>query len=158
MASAAFLTGCDCLDRLTDRHHCDTMEVILASAAALIAAAPAMARDPHADILAIQLPGGGMERIQYTGDSSPTVIFAQAPMAEPDFVSEAAFAALDRISAAADWCLVQKNRCTVLNARFGDPRILPPDALWGPAAGATSVGAAPVHVASQRRMCDAADL
>lgn len=83
------------------------MEVILASAAALIAA-PSMARDPQADILAIQLPGGGVEQIRYTGDSSPTAIFAPAPMAEPDFVSEAAFAALDRISAAADWCPVQK--------------------------------------------------
>lgn len=25
-----------------------------------------------------------MEQIQYTGDSSPTVIFAPAPLAEPD--------------------------------------------------------------------------
>jgi len=134
------------------------MEVILASAAALIAAAPAMARDPHADILAIQLPGGGMERIQYTGDSSPTVIFAQAPMAEPDFVSEAAFAALDRISAAADWCLVQKKSLQGLERPIWRPRNFGAGCLWGPAAGATSVGAAPVHVASQRRICDAADL
>jgi hypothetical protein len=72
----------------------------------------AQARTPEQHILTIQLPGGGVERIRYSGDVPPRIVMA--PMADPftPMMAVAApesapawaspFAVLDRISAEMD--------------------------------------------------------
>ena len=85
--------------------------LLAAAAAAAIAATPvatASAKDAQTHVMMLQLPGGGLARIQYTGDVAPRVTvmpqdeasMAFAPM--PVFLDEAPFAALERISAQMD--------------------------------------------------------
>ncbi len=72
--------------------------VVAAAAAVLTAGAvtPAIAGDDQPHVLTVQLPGGGVERIQYTGDVAPRIVLVptSSMMAQPD-----PFAALERISA-----------------------------------------------------------
>ena len=76
----------------------------LAIAAAATAAAAGGPSDRHE--ITIRLPGGGIERIEYTG-KAPQVVVDPAPFAWPwavseDFRASPAFAALDRMSADMD--------------------------------------------------------
>ena len=86
---------------------------ILAGVAALaLAATPGLARaqnSPTPHVMTIQLPDGGVARIQYAGDVPPRVMFApQATMAMPmpfmpaAFGPDSPFAMLERMSAAMD--------------------------------------------------------
>jgi hypothetical protein len=80
-----------------------SLHSVLAGAAAILAAAsltPAMAADGQVHVLTVQLPGGGMERIQYTGDVAPRVVLVPVPatMAAPMMMPDP-FPALERISA-----------------------------------------------------------
>lgn len=64
--------------------------VVLAGAAALaVASAAAWAADQRRDLheLTIRLPGGGIERIQYTGDQPPTVLVGASPFTFDPFWS-----------------------------------------------------------------------
>ena len=71
---------------------------------------PALAKSPEFHVLTVQLPGGGVEHIGYTGDVPPTIIVAPAvapggaafaPM--PAFFGpNSPFAMMDRISAEMD--------------------------------------------------------
>jgi hypothetical protein len=74
-------------------------------AALTLAGATAMAaerQDPTHEIT-VRLPGGGVERIEYTGNVAPRVIVDSAPLFAPiGFWSDPAFASLDRISAEID--------------------------------------------------------
>lgn len=82
-----------------------TKSVLVCGAAALAAAVvtPALAGDGQIDVLSVQLPGGGVEQIQYTGDVAPRVVLvpAQSAVAMPMFAADP-FATLDRISAMMD--------------------------------------------------------
>lgn len=84
--------------------------VLIAGAAALaltVAVTAAVASgvsDRHE--ITLQLPGGGTERIEYTGEA-PQVVFSPAPLAWPwvapgDFWAPPAFASLERMSADMD--------------------------------------------------------
>jgi hypothetical protein len=80
-----------------------SLRSVLAGGAAVLAVAamaPAMAEDSQVHVLTVQLPGGGVERIGYTGDVAPRVVLvpAQSTMAMPMFAGDP-FAALERISA-----------------------------------------------------------
>ena len=84
----------------------------LRTAALALAAAPGLARaqnSPTPHVMTIQLPDGGVARIQYAGDVPPRVMFApQATMAMPmpfmpaAFGPDSPFAMLERMSAAMD--------------------------------------------------------
>ena len=69
----------------------------------------ALARDLDTHVLTVQVPGGGVAEIRYTGDVPPQVVFSPVPTAWGAFMPVGAFfgpaspfAALDRISAAMD--------------------------------------------------------
>jgi hypothetical protein len=79
---------------------------VFAVGAAILAAGvvtPAMAGDGRVHVLTVQLPGGGVEQIEYTGDVAPQVVFVPTsrmvavPMMDVD-----PFATLNRISAMMD--------------------------------------------------------
>ena len=78
----------------------------LAGAAMIVFAgfAQAQAQSPGTHVLTIHLPGGGVERIQYSGDVPPEIFFgpnpvlAELPVAFPAFGPGSPFAALDRMS------------------------------------------------------------
>jgi hypothetical protein len=77
---------------------------LLAGAAAMMIAGTAFAQSPNTHVLTVQLPGGGVEQIQYTGDTPPQV-FLDASPARADslwffsgFGPDSPFAALDRMS------------------------------------------------------------
>ncbi len=79
---------------------------MLAGTAAILAVGvvtPAMAGDGRVHVLTLQLPGGGVEQIQYTGDVAPRVVLMPTsrmvamPMMDVD-----PFATLNRISAMMD--------------------------------------------------------
>jgi hypothetical protein len=74
-----------------------------AAALALGALTPAMAQDAQVHVLTVQLPGGGVEQIQYTGNVPPHVVLVptQTVAAVPMFAADP-FAALQRISAMMD--------------------------------------------------------
>jgi hypothetical protein len=89
--------------------------LILAGAAVtgLAVLAPTLARELESHTVTVQLPGGGMETIAYSGKVAPKVSFRAIPVeslpassfADPFAVSWnvfPSFAALDRISAAMD--------------------------------------------------------
>lgn len=68
--------------------------------AAAGAVAPAMAQDSQVHVMAVQLPGGAIEHIQYVGDVPPRVVLMPAPtMVSVPMVAADPFAALVRISA-----------------------------------------------------------
>jgi hypothetical protein len=80
---------------------------LLAGAAALVlsglAPATVAANPPNRHELTIQLPGGGTERIEYTGEA-PRVVFDPSPtawsrMAPADFWTPPSFASFERMSA-----------------------------------------------------------
>ena len=85
---------------------------LLAGAAAIAVSGlsgVAAARDLNAHMMTVQLPGGGVAEIRYTGDVPPQVVFSPAPTALGAFMPFGAvfgpaspFATLDRISAAMD--------------------------------------------------------
>jgi hypothetical protein len=85
---------------------------LLASAAAIAVSGlsgVAAARDLNTHVMTVQLPGGGVAEIRYTGDVPPQVVFSPAPTALGAFMPFGAvfgpaspFATLDRISAAMD--------------------------------------------------------
>ena len=85
---------------------------LLAGAAAIAVSGlsgVAAARDLNTHVMTVQLPGGGVAEIRYTGDVPPQVVFSPAPTALGAFVPFGAvfgpaspFATLDRISAAMD--------------------------------------------------------
>ncbi|HTU54089.1 MAG TPA: hypothetical protein VMF62_08975 [Acetobacteraceae bacterium] len=68
---------------------------------------PALAKSPEFHVLTVQLPGGGVEHISYTGDVPPMIVIA--PIAAPGgaaftpmpafFGPNSPFAMMDRISA-----------------------------------------------------------
>jgi hypothetical protein len=83
-----------------------SLRSMLAGTAAILAAGvvtPAMAGDGQVHILTLQVPGGGVEQIEYTGDVAPRVVLMPAsrmvavPMMDVD-----PFATLNRISAMMD--------------------------------------------------------
>jgi hypothetical protein len=71
---------------------------------------PALAKSPEFHVLTVQLPGGGVEHIRYTGDVPPTIIVA--PMVAPGgaafapmpafFGANSPFAMMDSISVEMD--------------------------------------------------------
>jgi hypothetical protein len=85
---------------------------LLAGAAAIAVSGlsgVAAARDLNTHVMTVQLPGGGVAEIRYTGDVPPQVVFSPAPTALGAFMPFGAvfgpaspFATLDRISAAMD--------------------------------------------------------
>jgi hypothetical protein len=85
---------------------------LLAGAAAIAVSGlsgVAAARDLNTHVMTVQLPGGGVAEIRYTGDVPPPVVFSPAPTALGAFMPFGAvfgpaspFATLDRISAAMD--------------------------------------------------------
>jgi hypothetical protein len=83
-----------------------SLRSMLAGTAAILAVgvvAPAMAGDGRVHVLTLQLPGGGVEQIEYTGDVPPRVVvmptsgMVAVPMMDVD-----PFATLKRISAMMD--------------------------------------------------------
>ena len=101
------------VDLLTQTNMRTVRTALLAGIAAISVAgfSGLAAAESHAiHTLTIQLPGGGVEQIHYTGNVAPEVsvmpgpmpIAAFAPM-DPFFWPDSAFAGLRRISAAMDW-------------------------------------------------------
>src|SRR6516225_6638787 len=79
----------------------------LVAGAAVIAVAGisgvAAARDLKTHVMTVQLPGGGVAEIRYTGDLPPQVVLSPAPTALGAVCGPASpFATRDRISAAMD--------------------------------------------------------
>jgi hypothetical protein len=83
-----------------------SLRSMLAVGAAILAAGvvtPAMAGDGRVHVLTVQLPGGGVEQIEYIGDVAPQVVFVPTsrmvavPMMDVD-----PFATLNRIAAVMD--------------------------------------------------------
>ena len=79
-----------------------SLRSVLSGGAAILAVGavtPAMARDGQVHVLTVQMPGGGVEQIEYTGDVAPQVVFVPTsrmvavPMMDVD-----PFATLNRIS------------------------------------------------------------
>jgi hypothetical protein len=83
-----------------------SMRSVVTGAVAILAAGaltPALARDDQMHILTVQLPGGGVEQIQYLGDVAPRVIFApRAPSIAVPTMAIDSFAVLEQISALMD--------------------------------------------------------
>jgi hypothetical protein len=88
-------------------------QTALLTGAAVIAVAGlsgvAPARDLNTHVMTVQVPGGGVAEIRYTGDVPPRVVFSPAPAVLGAFMpysaffgSASPFATLDRISAAMD--------------------------------------------------------
>jgi hypothetical protein len=79
---------------------------VLAGSAAIAAGAamtPALAQDSQVHVLTMQLPGGGVEHIQYIGDVAPRVVLMPAPaMVAVPMMAGDPFATLERISAMMD--------------------------------------------------------
>jgi hypothetical protein len=72
-------------------------------------AGSAMAKSPEVHVLTVQLPGGGVEQIRYTGDVPPAIVIAPGPAPDigfapmpPLFGPNSPFAVMDRISAEMD--------------------------------------------------------
>jgi hypothetical protein len=79
-----------------------SLRSILTGAAAVLAigtVTPALAQDGQVHVLLVQLPGGGVEQIRYTGDVPPRVVLV--PRSVPVMVADP-FAALERVSAMMD--------------------------------------------------------
>lgn len=83
-----------------------SLRSVLSGGAAILAVGavtPAMARDGQVHVLTVQMPGGGVEQIEYTGDVAPQVVFVPTsrmvavPMMDVD-----PFATLNWISAMMD--------------------------------------------------------
>jgi hypothetical protein len=83
-----------------------SLRSMLAGTAAILAVGvvtPAMAEDGHLHVLTLQMPGGGVEQIEYYGDVAPRVVLmpasrmVAAPMMDVD-----PFATLNRITAMMD--------------------------------------------------------
>jgi hypothetical protein len=75
------------------------------AAIALIGAVAYAADPPQTHVLTLQLPGGGVEQIRYTGDVAPKIVFQRGPPAPAAWASQLGgdpFAALDRIQAEMD--------------------------------------------------------
>jgi hypothetical protein len=75
-----------------------SLRTMLAGGAAVLAAvslSPAMAADGRVHVLTVQLPGGGVEQIQYTGDVAPRIVLV--PVAAPTMAPDP-FAAMQQIS------------------------------------------------------------
>ncbi len=68
-----------------------------AMALAVGAATPAVARDDDSHVLLVQLPGGAMEQIEYTGRVAPRLVLAPSP-----FAIDPTFAAFNRMAALMD--------------------------------------------------------
>jgi hypothetical protein len=86
-----------------------SVKALLVGAAAVataIAVHPAIAQDGQEHVLAITLPGGGVEEIHDTGDVAPQVVWAPndgligAKWVDPAFGWGATFAAMERLNAA----------------------------------------------------------
>ena len=108
---------------------------VLAGGALIIAAgvaAPAEAEDSQVHVLTVQLPGGGVEQIQYTGDVAPQVVLVPArrmvtgPVVAP-LVRIDPFVELERISALMDQQAAAMMR-QVENLQGGMIQKLPPGA------------------------------
>ena len=106
--------------------------VLLAGAAALGIAGLtglALAAGPSFHVMTIQLPGGGVEHIQYTGNAPPKVVFASGPAfpffaaawGSPFWGPESPFAELDRVSAMMD---------RQMAAMMRDAQTMQPDGLY----------------------------
>jgi hypothetical protein len=83
-----------------------SLRSMLAGTAATLAVgvvAPAMAGDGRVHVLTLQLPGGGVERIEYTGDVPPRlVVMPTSRMVAVPMMDVDPFATLNRISAMMD--------------------------------------------------------
>jgi hypothetical protein len=81
---------------------------VLAGGAAILAGAclaPAMAQNGQVHVMTVQLPGGGVEQIRYTGDVAPRVVLVPVPvpsMVAMPMMQADPFATLERISAMVD--------------------------------------------------------
>ncbi|MBO0734230.1 MAG: hypothetical protein J2P49_07940 [Methylocapsa sp.] len=79
-----------------------TLRASLLAGAAMIFAGAAQAQTPSPHVLAIELPGGTVEQIQYRGDTPPEVSFAASPLRQdwlfPSFGPDSPFAAIGPIS------------------------------------------------------------
>jgi len=79
-----------------------------AAAATVFAVTPAVAGDRQDHILAIPLPGGGVEEIHYTGDVAPQIVLVPTSVPSvawagaPSFAPDPLFSMIERISAAFD--------------------------------------------------------
>ena len=84
-----------------------TRTLLVAGVAATVVAGVATAAALNTHTLTVRLPGGGIERIVYTGDVAPRVEVAPAAAAPvvwlgPPGFDDTAFAAMDQISAQMD--------------------------------------------------------
>jgi hypothetical protein len=78
--------------------------LLLAGVAAVGLAGAARAADPQTHVMTVQLPGGGVEQIRYSGNVAPQVVVQPMPYTamQPVFAADPAFATLNRISAEMD--------------------------------------------------------
>jgi hypothetical protein len=77
-------------------------KLLIGAVAAVAIAGVAMAAVTHTRVLTVRLPGGGVERIFYTGDTAPRVAFAAASpagFADPFVMMERISAEMDRETA-----------------------------------------------------------
>jgi hypothetical protein len=82
-----------------------SLRSMLAGAAAILAVGvvtPAMAGDGRVHVLTLQLPGGGVGQIQYTGDVAPLVVFMPTSRIAMPMMDVDPSATLNRISAMMD--------------------------------------------------------
>jgi len=80
-----------------------------AAAVAIAAAGPALAQNSKTHVMTIDLPGGGVAQIEYTGNVAPRVSFSESPAPAAAFAPVSAFfgpdspfAMIERISAEMD--------------------------------------------------------
>ncbi len=124
--------------------------ILLLGAAIGVVGAVAYAADaPKVHVLTIQLPGGGIEQIRYTGDVAPKVVFRQAPDALAAWDSQFGpdpFAMLQRVQAEMDreMAVMMQNRV----ALPAMPGILGPGGLQQVTAGALPPGGQSLSVVS----------
>jgi hypothetical protein len=116
----------------------------LASVAVAGLAGLAHAGQPDVKTMTVQLPGGGTEQIEYTGDVAPQVILEPAAAAAPadaafPFASADPFAAIAQISAEMDSqaaAMMNAMNAMTAGALASPGALVPADALQLPPGGA----------------------
>ncbi len=111
-----------------------TLPVMAAGAGALLLASSVAwaAGWPAVHDITIQLPGGGVERVQYTGDIAPKIVFDTEPFGTVPAAWRRSFAAFDALDAAMnrqmEAMLQQVRALQAANGGLNDaaPRALPP--------------------------------
>jgi hypothetical protein len=98
-------------------------KLLIGAVAAVAIAGVAMAAVTHTRVLTVRLPGGGVERIFYTGDTAPRVAFAAASpagFADPFVMMERISAEMDPLATAQ---LIRPDR--LMAANLGEMARLP---------------------------------